>query len=150
MIMGARRMGHSISEVVGVFDIFQCMGQWVCREYTMVGITAYQEQRSDRPWVLRYLNQRQWLELFAVTDKRRWNKSHPHSMTWIQDAYPSFKFSVSKRYKNRRNTMIPNTALQLCSSKRSVRHSYIFLGLMVGIVCRPDPILSTRHRSGYW
>lgn len=59
MIMVARHMGHSISEAVGVFDILQCMGQWVYRECTMVGITAYQEQRGDRPWVLRYLDQRQ-------------------------------------------------------------------------------------------
>jgi hypothetical protein len=46
IIVGARRMGHSISEVVWPFSIHESTVSHVYREYLMEGITTHRGQPS--------------------------------------------------------------------------------------------------------
>ncbi|GIY56940.1 hypothetical protein CDAR_86611 [Caerostris darwini] len=49
MLVGARRMGHAISEIVREFNIPRSTVSRVCREYEISGITSHHGQRSGRP-----------------------------------------------------------------------------------------------------
>lgn len=59
MVVGARRMGHSISEIVSEFNIPRSTVSRVCREYLISGITTHHGQRSGRPRALNERDQRQ-------------------------------------------------------------------------------------------
>jgi hypothetical protein len=52
MILGVRRMKHSVSKVVQPFNIPRSMVSCLYQEYLMEGITTHREQCSGRPRVL--------------------------------------------------------------------------------------------------
>ena len=58
MLVRARRMGHSISEIVQEFNIPRSTVSRVCREYLISGITSHHGQRSGRPRILNERDQR--------------------------------------------------------------------------------------------
>lgn len=66
MLIGARRMGHSISEIVTEFNIPRSTVSRVCREYLNSGITSHHGQRSGRPQALNDRDQRRLSRLVIV------------------------------------------------------------------------------------
>ena len=53
MLVGARRMGHAISDIVKEFNILRSTVSRVCREYLISGITSHHGQRSGQPPALK-------------------------------------------------------------------------------------------------
>ena len=68
MLVGARRMGHAISDIVREFNIHRSSVSRVCREYRISGITSHHGQRSGRP---RALNDRDRRGLRRVINANR-------------------------------------------------------------------------------
>ena len=68
MLVGARRMGHAISDIVREFNIPRSTVSRVCREYRISGITSHHGQRSGRP---RALNDRDRRRLRRVVNANR-------------------------------------------------------------------------------
>lgn len=93
MVMGIRRIGNSISEIVWTFDIPWSIMSHVYWDYLMEGIITCHGQWSYWSQVHNDYDQ---LELYAVIDKHHQFKfkSHQHSMQEIPDAYPVDHFNV--------------------------------------------------------
>lgn len=66
MLVGARRMGHSIADIVSEFNIPRSTVSRVCREYGISGITSHHGQRSGRPPALNDRDRRRLCRIVNV------------------------------------------------------------------------------------
>ena len=117
MLVGARRMGHAISEIVREFNIPRSTVSRVCREYEISGITSHHGQRSGRPPALK------------DRDRRR-----------LQRVVNS-----NRQATLRQITAEINVGRTMDVSARTVRRNLDFLGYSSRIPTRV-PLLTERHR----